>query len=386
MPTPKSPKKSAIKKAAAKKHSASKIVKTKATKSLAAKKAAPKKKAASAKRVAKPKPSLAPAVIVAPQVSAKLENAARIALRDCMKVSAGETVAIITDENKRNIGVAMWNVAKELGAEATLIEIIPRSRNGEEPPAPVAALMAASSVVLCPLTKSVTHTESRREACKRGARIATLPGITEDMMIRCLSADYHAIAARSRRLSEILQTGNEVHVTSPAGTDIKLLRGDRYPKPDTGLFHNAGDSGNLPAGETFFAPIEGSAQGKIVFEAAVAGIGKLQNNIHLVVRDGMAVEITGGPEAAKLTELVDSVGPNGRNIAELGIGTNDKAQITGVILEDEKVMGTVHIALGDNKSMGGTVAVSSHLDGLILKPTVRLDGRLIMEAGTLLLT
>ncbi|MEK7728872.1 MAG: aminopeptidase, partial [candidate division KSB1 bacterium] len=376
MPTSKTPKKSVNKKAAAKKTAAGKVTK----------KAAPKKKAAPTKRAAKPKPVLAPANIAAPQVSTELENAARIALRDCMKVSAGETVAIITDENKRNIGVAMWNVAKELGAEATLVEIIPRSRNGEEPPAPVAALMAASSVVLCPLTKSVTHTESRREACKRGARIATLPGITEDMMIRCLSADYNAIAARSRRLSEILQTGNEVHVTSPAGTDIKLLRGDRYPKPDTGLFHNAGDSGNLPAGETFFAPMEGSAQGTIVFEAAVAGIGKLQSNIHIVVREGIAVEITGGAEAQKLNELVDSVGAAGRNIAELGIGTNDKAQITGVILEDEKVLGTVHIALGDNKSMGGTVAVSSHLDGLILKPTVRLDGRLIMEAGTLLLT
>ncbi len=371
MPPPKSPKPSANKNAAAKKPIASKVA---------------KKKTAPTKRVAKPKAVLAPANIAAPQVSTELENAARIALRDCMKVSAGETVAIITDENKRNIGVAMWNVAKELGAEATLVEIIPRSRNGEEPPAPVAALMAASSVVLCPLTKSVTHTESRREACKRGARIATLPGITEDMMIRCLSADYNAIAARSRRLSEILQTGNEVHVTSPAGTDIKLLRGDRYPKPDTGLFHNAGDSGNLPAGETFFAPMEGSAQGTIVFEAAVAGIGKLQSNIHIVVREGIAVEITGGAEAQKLNELVDSVGAAGRNIAELGIGTNDKAQITGVILEDEKVLGTVHIALGDNKSMGGTVAVSSHLDGLILKPTVRLDGRLIMEAGTLLLT
>jgi leucyl aminopeptidase (aminopeptidase T) len=371
MPTSKSTKKSTTKKAAAKKPAASKPT---------------NKKTAPTKRIAKPKPILAPAVIAAPpQISSDLENAARIALRDCMKVSAGETVAIITDENKRNIGVAMWNVAKEMGAEATLVEIIPRSRNGEEPPAPVAALMAASSVVLGPLTKSVTHTESRRDACKRGARIATLPGITEDMMIRCLNADYNAIAARSRRLSEILQTGNEMHVTSPAGTDLKLLRGDRYPKPDTGLYHNAGDSGNLPAGETFFAPMEGSAQGKIVFEAAVAGIGKLQNNIHLVVRDGYAVEITGGPEAQKLNELVDAVGKEGRNIAELGIGTNDKAQITGVILEDEKVMGTVHIALGDNKSMGGNVAVSSHLDGLILKPTVRLDGRLIMEAGKLLL-
>jgi leucyl aminopeptidase (aminopeptidase T) len=265
-----------------------------------------------------------------------------------------------------------------------LVEMTPRARNGEEPPAPIAAMMATSSVVLCPTTKSVTHTEARRQACTRGARIATLPGITEDMMIRCLNADYKTIAERSTRLSQVLQSGNEIRVTNPSGTDVTMKRGDRYPKPDTGLYHHPGNSGNLPAGETFFAPLEGTAQGKIVFEAAMAGIGKLSHPIHLVVREGMAVEITGGPEADKLNELVDAVGPAGRNIAELGIGTNDNARITGLILEDEKVMGTVHIALGDNKSMGGNVAVPSHLDGLILQPTVYLDGRMIMEAGTLL--
>lgn len=360
------------------KSSAKKVVKKKVVKKSSAAKTSARK--AATKKV-KPAPASTRKAV---GLNEKLIAAARIAVKDCMDIRPGETVTIITDENKRNIGVALWQAAKELGAETMLAEITPRARNGEEPPAPIAALMAASSVVLCPTTKSVTHTEARRQACARGARIATLPGITEDMMIRCLSADYQAIAARSRKLSEELQRGDLVRVTSPAGTDITLRRGDRYPKPDTGLYHEAGSSGNLPAGETFFAPIEGSAQGHIVFEAAVAGIGKLQQPIHIVVRDGRAVEITGGSEAEKLNELVDSVGAAGRNLAELGIGTNDQAQITGVILEDEKVMGTVHFALGDNKSMGGTVAVSSHLDGLLLQPSVYVDGRMIMAAGKLL--
>lgn len=356
-----------------------------------AKKAAPTarkkvvKKAAAKAAARKPAARRTPAQAVAPApLDEQLLAAARTAVKVCMNVQPGETVTVITDENKRNIGQALWLAAKEAGAEAMLAEIIPRSRNGEEPPAPIAALMAASAVVLCPTTKSVTHTESRRQACERGARIATLPGITEDMMIRCLSADYQTIAARSRKLSEELQRGDLIRVTSPAGTDITMRRGDRYPKPDTGLYHQPGTSGNLPAGETFFAPLEGTAEGKIVFEAAVAGIGKLQQPIHILVRNGNAVEITGGPEADKLNQLVDAVGPAGRNLAELGIGTNDRAQITGLILEDEKVMGTVHLALGDNKSMGGTVGVSSHLDGLVLRPTVYVDGRMIMDAGKLL--
>lgn len=73
------------------------------------------------------------------------------------------------------------------------------------------------------------------------------------------------------------------------------------------------------------------------------------------------------------------------NVAELGIGTNDRARITGNVLEDEKAIGTAHIAFGDNKSMGGTVRVASHLDGVILSPTVLIDGKPVLEGGELVL-
>jgi leucyl aminopeptidase (aminopeptidase T) len=358
---------------------------SKSTKKAAAK-AQGKASKASLTRKKAAAPSTAAIGAAAKKLTAQLEAAARTALETCLAVKAGETVLVITDEPKREIGTAIWRVAKFLGAEAMLTEIMPRQRNGEEPPAPIAALMAASSVVLCPTSKSLTHTAARREACAHGARIATLPGITEDMMIRCLAADYNAIAERSQRLSVALESGNEVRVTSPAGTDIRLIRGDRHAKPDTGFYLNPGEYGNLPAGETFFAPVEGTAQGVIVFDGAMAGVGKVKTPIRIIVRDGIAVEITGGPEAKKLNELIDPLGVAARNIAELGIGTNDRAQITGVILEDEKVMGTVHIALGDNMSMGGTVSVPSHLDGLILQPTVYVDDRMIMEDGKLLVT
>lgn len=351
----------------------------------------PSRKATSKSRVKKKSPSrpqvTAPNVGTAKKsagLTQKLETAARTALETCLAVKAGETVLVITDEPTREIGAAIWRVAKSMNTEAMIVEMIPRQRNGEEPPAPIAALMAASSVVLCPTSKSLTHTAARREACAHGARIATLPGITTDMMIRCLNADYAAIAARSKNLACVLEGGDEIHVTSPAGTDIRLRRGGRRAIPNTGLYHNPGEGGNLPAGETYFAPIEGSAQGIVVFEAAVAGIGKIKKPIRLAVQNGIAVEITGSDEAQKLNDLINPLGTAARNIAELGIGTNDQAKITGVILEDEKVLGTVHLALGDNISMGGTVAVPSHLDGLILQPTVYLDGQMIMKAGRLL--
>jgi len=114
-------------------------------------------------------------------------------------------------------------------------------------------------------------------------------------------------------------------------------------------------------------------------------VGMVQDPITIEVKDGYPVTITGGEEARRLKELLQPHGKDAYNIAEFGIGTNDKAILSGKIIEDEKVLGTIHIAFGDNKSMGGTIRVASHLDGLIKHPTVLFDGLMIMEEGRLLL-
>lgn len=319
------------------------------------------------------------------QGQAELRKSAMTAVRDCLAAKPGETVLVLTDINKRRIGHTLWEVAKELETEAMIIEMVPRKSNGEEPPPPIAELMGLVNVCLCPTTKSVTHTNARRAASAKGARIATLPGITEDMMIRCLSADYNRVAELSRKLADVLTEGKVVHVTTTRGTDITLPVEGRMAKADTGLFHNAGDYGNLPAGEAFLAPLEGQSNGVVVIDGAMAGLGILKKvNIKIVVRDGYAEDVSGGKEAEQLIQLLDQHGRLARNVAEFGIGTNYKAKLTGLILEDEKVLGTIHIAFGDNVSMGGKVRVASHLDGLIRNPTVEVDGRLIMRQGKIL--
>lgn len=314
-----------------------------------------------------------------------IKEAAMNTMAGCMAVKKGESVLVICDEPERKIGVALWEAAKDLGAEAMLLEIIPRSGNGEEPPVSVAAFMKTVDVLLCPTSKSLTHTDARRAACEAGARVATLPGITEDCMIRCLSADYNKIAELSKRVAKVLSAGIRARVISPAGTNVSFSIEGRSAHADIGLVHQPGDISNLPAGEAYLAPVENTANGTVVFEAAVAGLGKLGNEkIRLKIEDGYATEITGGTQASRLESLLEPHGKDAFNLAELGVGTNDKAQITGLILEDEKILGTVHLALGDNKSMGGSIGVPSHLDGLILTPTVWVDDKLIMEKGRLL--
>jgi len=265
-----------------------------------------------------------------------------------------------------------------------LVEIIPRRSNGEEPPPEVAALMATADVVLCPTSKSLTHTDARRAASARGARIGTLPGVTEEVMVRCMSADYHQIAARTERLCRALEVTDTVRVTAPAGTDVVMPIKGRQAHASSGLFREKGQWGNLPTGEAYLAPLEGQSSGVVVVDGSMAGVGLVREPIRITVEHGYATRIEGADEAERLRALLEPHGRDAYTVAEFGIGTNDRAILTGVILEDEKVMGTIHIAFGDNKSMGGTVRVASHLDGLVTSPTVWFDDRKIMEHGRLL--
>jgi len=317
-------------------------------------------------------------------ISPELLSASTVAVRDCMGAQPGEKVLIVTDAHLRLIGYALHKAATELGLEVLLVDMPPRKSNGEDPPPEVADLMARSDVVLCPTSKSLTHTDARRAASASGARIATLPGVTEVMMVRCMNADYHAIAARTHRLCERLERASVIRVKAPGGTDVTMPMAGRRAHASTGLFHEKGQWGNLPTGEAYLAPLEGRSNGVVVVDGSMAGVGVVKTPIRIEVNDGYATDISGGAEARLLTELLAPHGQDARTVAEFGIGTNDKAILTGLILEDEKVMGTIHIAFGDNKSMGGSVRVASHLDGLIRWPTVWLDDEKIMEDGTLL--
>ncbi len=316
----------------------------------------------------------------------QLDKASVIAIRDCMGTQPSETVLIVTDEFKRKIGYSLFQNAKLLGHEAVYLEFKSREMHGQEPPQQIAEMMKLFDVVLCPTSKSLTHTNARRNASALGARIATFPGITEEIMIRGLNADYKKIAALTIKLQEIMNDVNIVRVTSALGTDITMDISGRKALPSKGLFHKKGESGNLPTGEAYIAPLEDKTNGVFYVDGSMASIGVIKGKpIRIEVKDGYAVNVSGGNQAKKLDDTLNKYDKLARNIAEFGIGTNYKAKLSGILLEDEKVMGTIHIALGDNKSMGGLVDVPIHLDGVVKKPTVFFDEKMIMKSGKLLI-
>lgn len=315
----------------------------------------------------------------------ELSSASLKALKDYMGLNSDETLLIVSDETKREIAFSLLEEAQKICDEAFLVEIKSREMNGQEPPRQVAELMKTVDVVICPTAKSLTHTNARREAVKHGVRVATMPGITIETMVRCLNADYNKVIELTKKIAEKLSRASEIRVVTSRGTDITMPYGGRKILESTGVLRNKGESGNLPSGEVYLAPLEDKSNGTVVIDGSMAGIGMLRSPITIVVEKGYAERIRGGMEAERLSKLFDKTGSReARAVAEFGIGTNYMAQLCGDILEDEKVYGTIHIAFGNNISMGGKISVSSHLDGLVKEPDVYLDGVLIMKQGKLL--
>lgn len=302
-----------------------------------------------------------------------LKNSTCTVLETCMAVKPGEVVLIITDTATHpSIASALYDRAVELGCDPILMTMEPREVHGKEPPPAVAEAMAAADVVLAPTSKSLTHTQAKINAKIAGVRIATMPGISLEMMESGgISADYLSVKDTAFELKSRLDSVNEVRITTDIGTDIVFnVKGCDW-MVDHGICHEPGYSSNLPAGEVFVAPKSGN--GVFVVDGSMSGIGILNSPLTIKIEDGQATDIT-GESSGKLIEMIDSVGPPGRNLAELGIGINPEAHLIGNVLEDEKVAGTVHVALGDNSAFGGDVVAGIHLDGIITGPTVYLDG------------
>jgi leucyl aminopeptidase (aminopeptidase T) len=314
----------------------------------------------------------------------ELDMAVRTVLRDCLRVEPGEEVLVICNPVTEDIGALMRIEAEGDGAFATLAVISELDSNGAEPPTPVAAAMLAAQVVLAPTIQSLSHTYARRAANQAGVRVATLPGVTEDMLARLMNADMATLRRRGNAIATALREGKEARITCGHGSDLRLGLEDRVPIADAGVLNAPGAFGNLPCGEAFVSPAEGTAEGKLVVDGSIAGVGMVDTPVELTVEEGHLTEAT-GPEGTALLELLTKHGEDGTNVAELGIGTNEEATLTGNILEDEKILGTAHVAFGASAAIGGSVQVPVHLDCVILEPTVEVDGEEIVRSGSLLL-
>jgi aminopeptidase len=311
-----------------------------------------------------------------------MTKAAEIVLRKCLGLKRNEKVLIITDSRLYSLAKMFFTEAKKITDTAKLVKIPVPNVHGTEPSKKTAKEMLKYDVELLVTTKSLSHTKARKNACKKGARIASMPTITKEAANRALDIDYRELRERNKKLMKILTKGKTAKITTKKGTDLVMKIKGRKWFDDNGIYDKKGAFGNLPAGEVAVAPTEGTTNGIYIVDASFGGVGKLKKPLKVKVEKGYATEIK-GQKARNIEKYLKN--KKYRNIAEFGIGTNPKAKVSGCVLEDEKVIGTVHIALGNNVSLGGKVNVPLHLDGVISKPAVFIDSKKIMGNGKLLI-
>jgi leucyl aminopeptidase (aminopeptidase T) len=306
--------------------------------------------------------------------NSSLRAPAETAVEQCMGLRSSESCAVVTDDERQAIGEALYGVASEITDDAVIVRYPPGEQHGAEPPEPVAAAMAGADVVLAPTTKSLSHTEARTAANEAGARVATLPGITDGVFLMGLDADYESIRAECERVLDQVADADEIRVTTDLGTDITFEPGGRDWWMDTGIVHQPGEMSNLPAGEVFVSPED--ANGRYVVDGTMMPHGKLEGEtLEFEVEDGYVTHISDDDVRAEVEDAADEVGEAAYNLAELGIGTNlAVADLVGSVLLDEKAAGTVHIAIGDDHGIGGDTHAPIHLDGIVTGPTVYADG------------
>ena len=260
-------------------------------------------------------------------------------------------------------------------------------QHGKEPPEDVGKRMAYYDVVICINSYSISHTTAREFACSRGARVASLPEILPEMFLPNgpLDVDYGKMQSDTITAAKVLTEGNKVRIAASNGTELYFTISGREGRTDTGLIHEKGKWGNLPGGEAYVAPVEGTTFGKLVVSTGF--YPGLEHDMIFVFEEGEVTKIVGGGKVGNYFRNILNLSSQDlkfkrrRNCAEFGIGTNPNAKRADNVLEAEKMKGTIHIAVGDNSHFGGVISSDIHEDFIVNKPDVCIDGVYVMKEG-----
>ena len=347
-----------------------------------------------------------------PHEAERLREAARIAVEVSLRVRQGEQVLIISNPSPdvAAIAGAVYDAALAVEGRPVLVFQPVKSQLAFAEPAVIAAFNAKPDVVISLSAEKMgkdqqgiaapyihanaqyDHIFHLRLYGEKNCRSFWSPATTIESFTRTVPIDYAELRQRCAAVKAVLDRAVAVRVSAPGGTEIAIgLRG-RQAKSDDGNFSAPGSGGNLPAGETFISPQNGTASGRICFDGSISvneGDLLIARPIECVVENGFVRDVRGGEEAGALLCTIESAeenareferlgklptgsgaiyARNARNIGELGIGLNPAARITGKMLEDEKAFRTCHFAIGMNYDEDAPSLI--HLDGLVTNPTI----------------
>jgi leucyl aminopeptidase (aminopeptidase T) len=312
----------------------------------------------------------------------------------CLAVKPGERFQALVDEPFADVGLRLCEAALAAGADSAACVVVADAArpllNAYDPF--IASLDETDAVcfwfanILDPEFAGFRKPLYAR-ARAAGTRVAFGGRMDRSMLEHEMAADYAAVRALSADLAAKVIGAARIRVTTPGGTDCTFDVTGREWKIDDGVLDRPGAFGNLPAGEIFVAPLATGADGVCVIDRsiALAGEGLVDEPIHVSFERGRIVGVEGGTAAAAMRRTIAEAGTGADVVAELGIGTNERARITGSVITDEKVLGTAHVAFGDNasSSYGGDNRASIHVDGVMADATIEADGIVVFERGAL---
>lgn len=324
---------------------------------------------------------------VSGDVQAKAIEGADILVNVCGRLRATERIAIVCDTGTRPLGDILAERAKRVTSAVHLVEIEPFGMHGQEPSAEAAEQMRLADLCLGITAKSMVHTIARREAAKRGTRYLSLPDYSMDLLAHpALRADFIARGKIGARIAAAFTRGREVRVTTPAGTDVRMSIEGRTGESTPGYVEKPGEMGSPPDIECYVSPLETSANGTVVIDGSIPypTLGLLRTPVTFSVSGGRVREVSSAdPDlAAEVRRVLASVGSDKTYVlAECGVGLNDQAALTGIMLTDEGAAGTMHFGFGSNFTIGGINEVPFHLDIVMRDPSLFVDGQTVIERG-----
>lgn len=292
----------------------------------------------------------------------------------------GQSVLVVTDiAMKIQLGAIWFEAAKTLSPSVEMLVLDKMDHSGQEPPQEVVDACAKFDITLLHTSFSLTHTQAGKAVKNNGHRGFSLPTVNHEMLMRTGSVDYRPIKELGENVAEILRKGKMIQIDAENGTHLLAKIRQDHVLNDGGIM-DAGEIGNLPSGEVFFAPILHTTEGVLVVDGSIAD-DVLDEPIKIEIVGGIAVKFSGGKAARNLERKLKNVGPDALNVAEIGIGTNPGTNPRGELIEAEKAYGTIHMAFGNSSAIGGEINVPIHLDGVVLHPTVKIDETIIIEKG-----
>ena len=317
---------------------------------------------------------------------------ARIIVEDCASIKKGEKLLIVTDFETVSCAQILAGVAYTMGVEVEMCVMIPRELDGQEPTASVAAAMTEAEAILMPVSKSLSHTEAVNRALSEGARVLSLTASSEELIAsEAYKADFRKQRPVCEKVAQLFTQANEVTITTPGGTNLVLSAKGRKGNAHSCIVDRPGQFSAAPNIEANFSPVEGTMEGVFVADASIPylGIGMLSTPATFAIKEGRVVRVEGGSEVERLKNIwAEQNDPNVYNIAQVAVGLNPeiKAPIGRLGCNyDEGAFGTAHIGIGTSSNLGGDVKASTHFDAVMTKPTIKLDGKILLKDGDLVL-